>query len=74
MVGGFNKRLSNCQAQARGPMGVAMRPVLKCASACGVARCGTPVIYLCIHALNDTVHLCMRSLMHGHRAGNPPNQ
>jgi hypothetical protein len=37
-VGGLNKRLNNCQAQARGPMGVAIRPVLKCASACGVAR------------------------------------
>jgi hypothetical protein len=37
-------------------------------------QCGTLVIYLCIHALDCTVHLCTRRLMYNRRAGNPPNQ
>jgi hypothetical protein len=29
-------------------------------------QCGTPIKNLCIHALDRTVHLCARSLMHGY--------
>jgi hypothetical protein len=29
-------------------------------------QCGTPIKNLCIHALDSTIHLCARSLMHSY--------